>query len=79
MTRAICRRCGKPKPGHERWCSPSCRLLDQNKLKPENEPADSWEIVAKSVREPEWMKNSYGALRHAPRSSSTANETVPSA
>jgi len=56
MTRSRCRRCNKSKEGHERWCSPTCRLLDQGKLKPEDEPADSWEIVAKSVREPEWKR-----------------------
>jgi len=56
MTRFFCRRCRKPKAGHERWCSPTCRLLDQGKLKPEDELTDDWEVVAKSVREPEWKR-----------------------
>lgn len=54
MCRAKCRYCGRPQTGRERYCSPSCRLLAQGRMKPEADPSETWELVAKTTNPRDW-------------------------
>ena len=51
----ICRRCGAPTKGRERYCTPACRLMHKDEgFKPALKPFDSYKTGVKPAK---WQRD----------------------